>query len=230
MKLMKYDIILEVLWLCKKNSKIDWITKTICTIKDTYKILKQSEMSLSEHKSWNHEISLLKKEQSKWMSLYSMSENQLKKVWNYLDKNLKREFIQSSKSLTGYSILFVSKKDDKKQLCVDYWQLNDITWQDSYLLSLIKKLQNWLDKAKWFMSLDLKKIYYWVWMKAEKKWKMTFWMRYEHYEYIVMSFELKNVSVIFQKFINDMLREYLNDFVITYINDILIYLKDLETH
>jgi hypothetical protein len=57
---------------------------------NTYKISEQSEMYLSEHKSWNHKISLLKKEQSKWMSLYSMSENQLKKVWNYLDENLKK--------------------------------------------------------------------------------------------------------------------------------------------
>jgi len=55
-------------------------------------------------------------------------------------------------------------------------------------------------------------------------------MRYRHYEYTVMLFELKNASVTFQRLINDMLREYLNDFVITYLDDILIYLDDLETH
>jgi len=48
------------------------------------------------------------------MLLYSMSENQLKKVQNYLDENLKREFIRSSKLLTDYSILFVSKKNEQK--------------------------------------------------------------------------------------------------------------------
>ncbi len=76
------------------------------------------------------------------MPLYSMSEDQLKKVRTYLDENLKRGFIRSSKLLTEYLILFVSKKDDTKQLCVDYKQLNKITRQDSYLLSLIKELQN----------------------------------------------------------------------------------------
>jgi len=45
-----------------------------------------------------------------------------------------------------------------------------------------------------------------------------------------MSFELKNVLVIFQRLINNMLREYLNDFVITYLDNILIYLDDLEMH
>ncbi len=55
-------------------------------------------------------------------------------------------------------------------------------------------------------------------------------MRYEHYEYTVMSFELKNASVIFQRLINNILREYLDDFVITYLNNILIYSDNLETH
>jgi len=55
-------------------------------------------------------------------------------------------------------------------------------------------------------------------------------MRYEHYKYTVMLFELKNALIIFQRLINDMLREYLNDFVITYLNDILIYSDDLKMH
>jgi len=47
-------------------------------------------MYLSEYKIWNYKILFLKRKQSKWMSLYSMSENQLKKVWNYLDENFKK--------------------------------------------------------------------------------------------------------------------------------------------
>ncbi len=45
-----------------------------------------------------------------------------------------------------------------------------------------------------------------------------------------MLFELKNVSVTFQRLINDTLREYLDDFAITYLDDILIYSDDLEMH
>jgi len=67
-------------------------------------------------------------------------------------------------------------------------------------------------------------------MKEDEEWKMTFWTRYEHYEYIVMSFELKNVFAIFQQLINNTLREYLDNFVITYLNNILIYSENLETH
>ncbi len=159
---IKYDVILEMFWLRKKNSRIDWISKELYITIDVYKISEQSEMSLSEHKSWDHKILLLNDKQSKWMPLYSMSEDQLKKVKTYLDENLKREFIRSSKSLTEYSILFVSKKNDTKQLCVNYRQLNKITKWDSYFLSLIKELQDQLNRVKWFTSLNLKEAYYWV--------------------------------------------------------------------
>ncbi len=80
------------------------------------------------------------------------------------------------------------------------------------------------------MSLDLKKVYYCVCIKKSKEWKTAFWIRYRHYKYIIMSFRLKNISVIFQRLINNILREYLNDFVITYLDDILIYSDDLKMH
>jgi len=164
---------------------------------NVYEILKQSEMSLSEHKSWDHKILLLNDKQSKWMSLYSMSKDQLKKVKTYLNENLKREFIRSSKSSTEYSILFISKKNGTKWLCVNYRQLNKIIKQDSYFLLLIKELQDWLNRVRWFTSLNLKEAYYWVQMKKDKEWKTAFWTRYRHYEYTVMLFELKNVFIIF---------------------------------
>ncbi len=227
---IKYDVILRMPWLRKKNFRIDWISKELYVTIDVYEILKQSEMSLSEHKSWDHEISLLNDKQSKWMLLYSMSEDQLKKVRTYLDENLKRGFIRSSKSLTGYLILFVSKKNGTKQLCVNYRQLNKITRQNSYSLLLIKELQDRLGRVKWFTSLNLKEAYYWVQMKKGEEWKTAFWTRYRHYKYTVMLFELKNTPVTFQRLINDMLREYLDDFAITYLNDILIYSDDLEMH
>jgi len=169
LNLIKYDVILEMPWLREKNSRIDWISKELYTTIDVYKISEQSEMSLSEHKSWDHKIPLLNDKQSKWMSLYSMSKDQLKKVRTYLDENLKREFIRSLKLLTEYLILFVSKKNDTKQLCVNYKQLNEITRQDSYFLLLIKELQDQLNRVKWFTSLNLKEAYYWVQMKKGKE-------------------------------------------------------------
>ncbi len=45
-----------------------------------------------------------------------------------------------------------------------------------------------------------------------------------------MLFELTNVSTIYQKIINNILRQYLNQFVIAYLDDIIIYSKILKKH
>ncbi len=75
LNLIKYDVILKMPWLRKKNSRINWISKELYIMIDAYEIPEQSEMSLSEHKSWDHKILLLNDKQPKWMSLYSMSED-----------------------------------------------------------------------------------------------------------------------------------------------------------
>ena len=147
-----------------------------------------------------------------------------------MNKNFKQEFIKSSKLSAEYSILFMSKLNDKKQLYVNYRHLNNIITQDNYSLSLIKELQKHLKNTKWFTKLDLHKMYYWVWMKEDNKWKTAFWIKYRHFKYIIMLFELKNTSVIFQQLINNIIQKYLNIFVIMYLNDILIYFNTFKKH
>ncbi len=58
---------------------------------------------------------------------------------------------------------------------------------------------------------------------AENKWKTTFCMRYELYEWMMTSFELVNVSSTFQRYINWVLQNFLNEFCLIYVNDILIF-------
>ncbi len=62
---IKYDVILRMFWLRKKNSRIDWISKELYITIDAYEISEQSEMSLSEHKSWDHKVLLLNDKQLK---------------------------------------------------------------------------------------------------------------------------------------------------------------------
>jgi len=53
---------------------------------------------------------------------------------------------------------------------------------------------------------------------------MMFHTHYDHFEYMIMSFNLINTSVIFQIYINKILIKLLNDFYVIYLNDILIFL------
>ena len=45
-----------------------------------------------------------------------------------------------------------------------------------------------------------------------------------------MLFKFINISTIYQKIINNILRQYLNQFVIIYLNDIIIYSNILKEH
>jgi len=69
----------------------------------------------------------------------------------------------------------------------------------------------------------LKNVYHHFRIQHEDEWKMMFCTHYDHFEYIIMLFNLINASVIFQTYINKILTELLNDFYVIYLNDILIF-------
>ena len=65
LKSVKYDVILEMLWLHKKNLQINWINKELYVTENAYNVFKQLKKSLSEHKSWDYEILLLERKELK---------------------------------------------------------------------------------------------------------------------------------------------------------------------
>ncbi len=57
-----------------------------------------------------------------------------------------------------------------------------------------------------------------------------FYTHYDHFEYMIMLFDLINTSVIFQTYINKILTELLNNFYVVYLNDILIFFIEKTDH
>ncbi|WMV24983.1 hypothetical protein MTR67_018368 [Solanum verrucosum] len=60
--------------------------------------------------------------------------------------------------------------------------------------------------------------------------KTTFRTRYDHYEFLVMSFELTNYSTTFIELMNRVFRPYLDSFVKVVIDDILVYFGSRKQH
>ncbi len=143
---------------------------------------------------------------------------------------MQKKFIRKLQSSAEYSILFISKLNESLRLCVDYRALNNITIKNSYSLSLISELQDRLQRAQWFTKFNIFKAFNWIWIKEEDEWKTVFCTQLEHYEYLIMSFNLINASVMFQTFVNNVLWCYLNQFVIVYLNDILVYSRTKKEH
>ena len=86
-----------------------------------------------------------------------------------MDKNLKKNFIQEVKTVAEFLILFVPKKNKKLRLYMDYRKLNAIIIKNKYLLSNIGKLQDHLTEAKWFIKLNLRRIYNLIKIKEDNE-------------------------------------------------------------
>jgi hypothetical protein len=186
--------------------------------------------ALPKHQPWDHEITLEAGKTPPFGPIYTMTEEELKEVRNYIDVNLKKGFIRESKSPAGFPVLFVPKKDGKPRLCVDYRKLNDMTIKNRYPLPNITELQDRLSRAKIFTALDLRGAYNLIRMKEGEEWKTAFRTRFGHYEYMVMPFGLTNAPATCQALMNNVLREHLDRFVIVYLDDLLIYTENPEDH
>ena len=144
----------------------------------------------------------------------------------YIETNLANKFIGPSKSPAGAPILFDQKSDGSLQLCVNYWDLNNLTIKNQYPLPLIGESLDRLGRAKQFTQLDLTSAYHRIRIYKGNEWKTAFKTRYGHFEYQVMFFGLTNAPASFQGYINKILAEKFDIFVIVYLDDILIYTED----
>ncbi len=181
----------------------------------------ESADKLSLHEDHDHAIEITA--ESSYELLYNLSNTELTTLRQYLDDVLAKEWIKHFVSSTDASILFILKKNNSLHLCMNYQDLNKITVKNRHLLPLISETLDRLSKIKQFTKLDLKNIYHCLRIQCKDEWKMMFCTRYDHFKYMIMSFDLINAFVIFQTYINKILTKLLNDFYIVYLNDILIF-------
>ena len=85
---------------------------------------KQSER-MPTRKVWNHAIDIkegfiLKKEK-----VYPLSREEREEVREFVKEQLRKGYIQPSKSLQTAPVFFVGKKDGKKQMVQNYRYLNE---------------------------------------------------------------------------------------------------------
>ena len=104
--------------------------------------IEPDQEALSKHQSWDHKIRIEDRKTPIKKGIYSLSAEKLDALRKYLEENQQKGFIWESQSPAGYSILFIPKKDGSLRLCVDYWELNNITIKNSYPLPLISELQD----------------------------------------------------------------------------------------
>ncbi|KAA0036524.1 ty3-gypsy retrotransposon protein [Cucumis melo var. makuwa] len=124
----------------------------------------------------------------------------------------------------------LKKKDGPMRLCIDYRELNKVTVKNRYPLPRIDDLFDQLQGATVFSKINLRSDYHQLRIRDSDIRKTDFRSRYEHYEFIVMSFGLTNAPAVFMDLMNRVFQDFLDSFVIVFIDDILIYSKTEAEH
>jgi hypothetical protein len=125
---------------------------------------------------------------------------------NELDRMLKFNLIQESKSPFVSPVVFVEKKKKETlgeyRLCQDYRRLNKITIRDQYPLPKIRDILNNFKGASYFTTLDLASGFYQVEMKPEHRELTAFTTEFGNFEFLVMPFGLMNAPLTFQRLVD----------------------------
>lgn len=143
-----------------------------------------------------------------------------------LDKN----YICPSVSTWGAPVLFVKKKDETLQMCMDYYQLNKVTIKIKYPLPCIDELFDQVKRATRFSKTDLCSSYHQIKIKEEDIAKTAFTTHYGHYEFVVLPFGLTDAPTTFICLMNNIFHQFLDKIVLIFIDEILIYSRNIEEH
>jgi hypothetical protein len=91
---------------------------------------------------------------------YRMPPNELAELKTPLQDLLEKGFIRPSSSPWGCPTIFVKKKDQTLQMCVDYRPLNEVTIKNKYPLPQIDILFDQLIGARVFSNINLRSGYH----------------------------------------------------------------------
>jgi hypothetical protein len=161
---------------------------------------------------------------------YRMPPNELVELKTQIQDLLDKGFIRPSSSPWGCPAIFVKKKDQTLQMCMDYRPFNEVTIKNKYPLPRIDILFDQLTRAWVFSKIDLRLGYHQIRIRPEDIPNTAFTTRYGLFEYLVMSFGLTNAPAHFTYLMNLVFMPELDKFLVVFIDDILIYSKNEEEH
>jgi len=120
------------------------------------------------------------------------------------------------------------KKDGSWRICGDYRRLNSVTLPDKYPTANLQDFSANLHGKKVFSGLDLHRAFNQIPVAPSDIEKTAITTPFGSFEFLFMTFGLRNASQSFQRFINRALGDL--NFVYIYIDDILVASSSYEEH
>lgn len=154
---------------------------------------------------------------------------ELKELKGQLKNLLVKGFIKPSILPWRALVLFVKKKYGTLRICIDYLKLNKVTIKNKYPLPRIDVLFDQLQGRFIFSKIDLWSSYHQLRINEGDMPKTSFWRRYGHFKFTMMSFGLANAFTASWTLWTGCLD---HSWICLWLfkDDILVYSKDVEDH
>ena len=107
-------------------------------------------------KLWDHAIDVKERFMPRKGKVYPLSREEKEEVREFIKEQLRKGYIQPSKSPQMALVFFVGKKDGKKRMVQDYRYLNEWTVKNNYPLPLISDVLENMGTKKIFTKMDLR--------------------------------------------------------------------------
>jgi len=182
-------------------------------------------------KIWDHVIDLKEMFKPQKRRIYPLSKNKREEVQNFVNDQLRKEYIRLSKSPQMSSVFFVGKKNGSKRMVMDYCNLNDQTVKNKYPLPLITDLIDNMGSKQVFTKIDLWWGFNNIRIKEGDEWKGAFTTHVGFFELTVMFFGMMNSPATFQAIMNEILRDMINEGkVAAFVDDVLVGTETEKEH
>jgi len=182
-------------------------------------------------KIWDHAINMKEGFVPRKGKVYPLSREEREEVHEFIQEQLRKEYIRPSKLPQIAPVFFVGKKDGKKRMVQDYRYLNEWTIKNNYPLPLISDVVENIGTKKVFTKMDLRWGYNNVQIKEGDEWKAAFTTPKGSFEPTVMFFGPTNLPVTFQAIMNELLRDLINTGkIVAFIDDVIVGTEMEEGH
>jgi len=182
-------------------------------------------------KIWDHAINMKEGFVPRKGKVYPLSREEREEVHEFIQEQLRKEYIKPSKLPQTAPVFFIEKKDGKKRMVQDYRYLNEWTIKNNYPLPLISDVVENIGTKKVFTKMDLRWGYNNVQIKEGDEWKAAFTTPKGSFEPTVMFFGPTNLPATFQAIMNELLRDLINTGkIVAFIDDVIVGKEMEEGH